>query len=246
MRAHSRVIASLVANATCCTAPARTVHQHAQGYMVGRLLTSALMIGLRISSNLSEAESGEATTAPTIQPDLPLRCRPFSRHACLPRIVCSGGAETVWPPGGLLPRSAAARVPRSSGDSGRLVARRVLQAQVLASESAFPAAFALAGSPSGIAAQLTEPHGQLLLGLHEQVSELRQVVAALVHESDCHPFPSCPACAANSVNVIIQLLGHVEIDDESDVRDIQPTGRHISRHQHWVRTALESMQRLLA
>mmetsp|Transcript_103844 Transcript_103844/g.293674 ORF Transcript_103844/g.293674 Transcript_103844/m.293674 type:complete len:628 (+) Transcript_103844:141-2024(+) len=105
---------------------------------------------------------------------------------------------------------------------------------------------ALRATPCGRVAQLVEPHRQLLLGLRKQIPELWQVVAPLVHEGDRDSLAARAPCSANTVDVIIQLLGHVKIDNQPDVLDVETAGSDVRGNQHGVGARLERLQRLLS
>jgi hypothetical protein len=44
------------------------------------------------------------------------------------------------------------------------------------------------------------------------------------------------------VDVIFNIVGHVEVDDNADVLHVQPSGSHVSRYKHWEAALLEFSQ----
>ena len=44
------------------------------------------------------------------------------------------------------------------------------------------------------------------------------------------------------MDVIFNIVGHIEVDDNADVLHIQPSGSHISRYKHREATLLEFSQ----
>jgi hypothetical protein len=55
-----------------------------------------------------------------------------------------------------------------------------------------------------------------------------------------------PSRPADSMNVILRAMRQVEIDDVTDVRDIDPTCRNVCRNEHAEDSAFKAFQRASA
>merc|ERR550532_522165 len=65
--------------------------------------------------------------------------------------------------------------------------------------------------------------GNLLVGLCEDVDELPRFATILRrHEKrNCFAFVACSTSAPNSVNVVLALLGEVEVDHRRQIRNVE-------------------------
>mmetsp|Transcript_30466 Transcript_30466/g.76481 ORF Transcript_30466/g.76481 Transcript_30466/m.76481 type:complete len:586 (-) Transcript_30466:154-1911(-) len=87
-----------------------------------------------------------------------------------------------------------------------------------------------------------------LVSLHEQVLEIQQDALALVlvHKRGGHARLAAPTRAPNAMHVVLDLLGHVKVDDVLDVGEVQPLGRHVGGHEHILLALLERLDGELA
>jgi hypothetical protein len=69
------------------------------------------------------------------------------------------------------------------------------------------------------------------LHLKELRQRLGEVGVTVREEGGSEPFSSGSPCASNAVDIIVNVIGHVEIDDMGNVWDIQPTSGHVAGHQ---------------
>lgn len=46
----------------------------------------------------------------------------------------------------------------------------------------------------------------------------------------------------NAVDVILNVVGHIEIDNDADILHVQSSSSHISCYQHWESSFLELSQ----
>ncbi len=51
-----------------------------------------------------------------------------------------------------------------------------------------------------------------------------------------------PACPADAVNVIVRILGHVEVDHTGQIADVEAPGRHVRGHENPDFPCLELLQ----
>ena len=73
-----------------------------------------------------------------------------------------------------------------------------------------------------------------MLALHEQRLQVEQhaLVVGLVDEGGGHALGPRAARAANPVHVVLDVVGHVVVDDVLYAGKIQALRGHVSGHQH--------------
>lgn len=65
-----------------------------------------------------------------------------------------------------------------------------------------------------------------------------RATACLVDESCCHPRLPAAAGPTDPVHVVLDLVGHVEVDHVLDVREVQTLGGDVGGDQHVLDTLL--------
>merc|ERR1719253_1236350 len=76
--------------------------------------------------------------------------------------------------------------------------------------------------------------------------EFAQVAALLADKGDGRARVPAAASTPDAVHVVVDGVGHVEVDDHENVGDVQTTGGHGGSHQHGAAAAAELGQSTLA
>mmetsp|Transcript_53070 Transcript_53070/g.148993 ORF Transcript_53070/g.148993 Transcript_53070/m.148993 type:complete len:457 (-) Transcript_53070:3-1373(-) len=97
-----------------------------------------------------------------------------------------------------------------------------------------------------VVAELVEPERQLLLRLHEEVAELREVGAALVDEGHGHALPPRAARAPDAVHVVLDGLRDVEVHHEAHVLDVEAPLRDVGGDEDVLLPRAEEVHRRVA
>ena len=79
-------------------------------------------------------------------------------------------------------------------------------------------------------------HWALQNGLLQLIEHSRVLFG---EEGDGHTTLTCSSCAANMVDVILNVLGHVIVDDHRYILDVHTTTHHICSHQNILDPSLE-------
>jgi len=74
-----------------------------------------------------------------------------------------------------------------------------------------------------------------LLTMHQPLSPQ----LTIIDESGGDPRLTTSTCTSNPMDIILNLMGHIEIDHMSNIGEIQTLSCHISSHQHIPSTRLE-------
>ena len=84
--------------------------------------------------------------------------------------------------------------------------------------------------------QLADLHLEALLDFSQDF-----LVLGCLHECDRETLGSESACAADSVQVFVALFGHVEVEHDVDLLDVDTAAENLSRDQDSVFELLESV-----
>jgi hypothetical protein len=88
---------------------------------------------------------------------------------------------------------------------------------------------------------LLEPWRAVLLVFNKQLCEFFCDVSVLVtHQGKGMANVTHAASTANAMNIVVNVGGHVVVDDLGDIGDIQPTGCHVSGDQNRGNLCLEA------
>src|ERR1051325_10735308 len=80
-------------------------------------------------------------------------------------------------------------------------------------------------------------------GFAEQLFNFRKTELLLfIHKCHCRSFGGSPGRAADAMDVIFTVIGHIVIDHQVDVLDVDAAGKNIGRYQYLYAPVLEAEQ----
>ncbi len=81
--------------------------------------------------------------------------------------------------------------------------------------------------------KIFEPRRQLLIVLFHQIEQItKDSWLALINECNSSSFVSCTTCTTNAMNIIVDVIGKIEVDDATNIRNIETARGNISRDKN--------------
>merc|ERR1719391_1947630 len=103
---------------------------------------------------------------------------------------------------------------------------------------------ALVVTPPGLPSKPVR-HRLLHVSKHLDQRSRQRSIFPLVKETSCTASVASPPCSANPVDVLIQLLGHVVVNNMHHVGNVEASSCNSCSHQNWHPPSLEVFKCLL-